>query len=52
MYRSHTCGELRKSDVGKEVSLFGWVHTVRAHGNIAFLDLLDRTGMIQVGAFE
>ncbi len=38
--------------VGEEVTLFGWVHTVRAHGNIAFLDLVDRSGLIQVGAFD
>lgn len=38
--------------VGKTVTVSGWVHTVRAHGKIAFLDLHDRTGTIQIGAFQ
>ncbi len=38
--------------IGKEVSVSGWVHTVRAHGKIAFFDLRDRSGIIQIGAFN
>jgi len=37
--------------IGEEIKVSGWVHTVRAHGKIAFLDLRDRTGFLQVGAF-
>ena len=40
------------SKIGEEVKLAGWVQTVRAHGKIAFLDLRDRSGTIQIGAFE
>ncbi len=46
-YRSHTCGALRKKDKDKEVVLSGWVHSVRLHGNIAFLDIRDRYGITQ-----
>lgn len=48
MYRSHTCGELRISDAGKEVKLAGWVQTVRKFGSITFADLRDRYGITQV----
>ncbi|MGV8169657.1 MAG: aspartate--tRNA ligase [Candidatus Nanoarchaeia archaeon] len=47
-YRTHTCGELRNEDVGKEVVLSGWVHSIRQHGNISFIDLRDRHGRTQV----
>lgn len=47
MLRTHTCGELRESDVGKKVKLCGWVQTVRAHGGVVFLDIRDRYGVIQ-----
>ncbi|MCJ7508614.1 MAG: aspartate--tRNA ligase, partial [candidate division Zixibacteria bacterium] len=46
--RTHTCGELRKSDVGKEVILNGWVHRQRNHGGLIFIDLRDRYGLTQV----
>lgn len=48
MYRSHTCGELRITDVNKETSLAGWVQTVRKFGAITFIDLRDRYGITQL----
>ena len=48
MYRSHTCGELRITDVKKEVTLAGWVQTIRKFGSITFIDLRDRTGVIRL----
>ncbi len=47
-YRSHSCDELRLSDVGKDVTLVGWVDTVRDHGGVIFIDLRDRAGKTQV----
>jgi aspartyl-tRNA synthetase len=46
--RTHSCGELTSSDVGKEVVLFGWVHNRRDHGGAVFIDLRDRAGLTQV----
>ncbi|MVA25320.1 aspartate--tRNA ligase [Agrobacterium vitis] len=49
-YRSHTCAALRKSDVGATVRLSGWVHRVRDHGGVLFIDLRDHYGITQVVA--
>jgi len=47
-YRSHTCGALRESDIGKEVRLSGWCHRIRDHGGVLFIDLRDHYGVTQV----
>ena len=47
LYRTHTCGQLRKSDAGKAARLSGWVHRKRDHGNLVFVDLRDHYGMTQ-----
>ncbi|WP_428938828.1 aspartate--tRNA ligase [Fontivita pretiosa] len=47
-YRTHTCGQLRISDVGKTVKLAGWVHNYRDHGGVVLIDLRDRDGLTQV----
>src|SRR3954454_1464595 len=49
-YRTHTCGALRESDVGKEVRLAGWCHRIRDHGGLLFIDLRDHYGVTQVVA--
>ena len=49
-YRSHTCAALRKSDAGAAVRLSGWVHRVRDHGGLLFIDLRDHYGLTQIVA--
>ncbi|ARO23447.1 aspartate--tRNA ligase [Rhizobium sp. S9] len=49
-YRSHTCAALRKTDVGSTVRIAGWVHRVRDHGGVLFIDLRDHYGITQVVA--
>lgn len=49
-YRSHTCGQLRKSNVGESVKLSGWVHRKRDHGGVLFIDLRDTYGITQIVA--
>ncbi len=48
MYRSHTCGELRESDINKMVTLSGWVQTIRDKGFVIWVDLRDRYGITQL----
>ncbi len=49
-YRSHTCGALRDSNIGTETRISGWVHRVRDHGGVLFIDLRDHYGLTQVVA--
>ena len=48
MYRTHNCGQLKITDVNKEVTLAGWVQTIRKFGSITFIDLRDRYGITQL----
>ena len=52
MFRSHTCGELRLSDAGKQVTLSGWVSKIRLMGSMAFVDIRDRYGITQLSFNE
>jgi aspartyl-tRNA synthetase len=49
-YRSHNCGALRDSDIGKDIRLSGWCHRIRDHGGVLFIDLRDHYGLSQVVA--
>ena len=46
-YRSHNCSELTEKDSGKTVSISGWLHRKRDHGNLLFIDLRDHFGLTQ-----
>ena len=48
MLRTHTCNDLREHDSGKEVILAGWIHTIRLHGSLCFIDIRDRYGLTQL----
>ena len=47
-YRSHYCGKLDTTNVGEEVKLSGWMHSIRDHGGLVFIDLRDHTGLLQI----
>jgi aspartyl-tRNA synthetase len=47
-YRTHTCGEIRESDINKKVRVSGWFENVRDHGGVKFVDLRDQYGIVQV----
>src|ERR1700736_4999899 len=48
MYRTHDCNSLRKGDIGKQVTLSGWVNVSRDHGGVIFIDVRDREGLTRV----
>src|SRR5258708_1225214 len=48
MYRTHDCNSLRKTDVGRQVALGGWVNVTRDHGGVIFIDLRDHEGLTQI----
>jgi aspartyl-tRNA synthetase len=51
-YRTHTCNQLRKDDVGKKVRISGWINNRRDHGGVLFIDLRDHYGMTQVVIYD
>ena len=46
-YRTHNCNQLRKDDIGKDISISGWINKKRDHGNLLFIDLRDNYGITQ-----
>ena len=51
-YRTHLCGEVNETDIGKEIRVAGWVENIRDHGGIKFLDLRDQYGIVQVVVYD
>lgn len=51
-YRTHFCGELRETDIGKQVRVAGWVENIRDHGGVKFLDLRDHYGVVQIVVYD
>ncbi len=47
-YRTHTCGEIRESDMGQKVTVSGWFENIRDHGGVKFIDLRDQYGIVQI----
>ena len=47
-YRSHYCGKLDTTNVGEEVKLSGWMHSIRDHGGLVFIDLRDQFGFLKL----
>ena len=47
-YRTNSCGDLKSSDVNKIVKLSGWMHSIRDHGGLIFIDLRDQYGITQI----
>jgi aspartyl-tRNA synthetase len=47
-YRTHYCGKVSREDVDKNIKVSGWIHSVRDHGGIIFIDLRDKTGLVQI----
>ncbi|WP_103326818.1 aspartate--tRNA ligase [Bacteroidetes bacterium endosymbiont of Geopemphigus sp.] len=52
MYRTHHCGALRQEDIGREIVLSGWVHSIRNLGSVSFIDLRDRYGITQLTFYK
>ena len=46
--RSSYCGDVRATQVGQELTVMGWVHARRDHGGVTFIDLRDRSGLLQI----
>src|SRR4030042_1628085 len=51
-YRSYTCQELRKNNIGEVIKISGWIKTIRDHGGVLFLDIRDHYGITQITISE